>query len=169
MSSDPDKVIEKFGAEAARRDDYRGQACVVVDPGKITEVLRFLKEDPEMGYNMMVDVTSVDYSAYPKEMEGRFAVVYHLWSIERKRRIRVKSFLRDEFPRMDTAADLYDTANWGEREVYDLMGIGFDGHPDLRRIMLPETFEGHPLRKEYPLEGRGERHDFEKYDPDSEI
>lgn len=169
MSNDANRVQEKFGTDAVRTDDFRGQETVVVDPGKMSDVLKFLRDDPEMQYDMMVDVTSVDYSQWPEEVDGRFAVVYHLWSIRRKRRIRVKAYLREEFPRIDSAADLYPTADWGEREVYDLMGIRFDGHPDLRRIMLPETFEGHPLRKEYPLEGRGERHDFETYDPESEI
>jgi NADH-quinone oxidoreductase subunit C len=166
---DAQRVKEKFSNAVVETHDFRGQDTVVVDPAKVLDVLKYLRDDPEMQYTMMVDVTSVDYQGYPREMPGRFAVVYHLWSLARKCRIRVKAFLKDEYPRIDSATGLFKLADWGEREVYDLMGIRFDGHPDLRRIMLPESFEDHPLRKEYPLEGKGERDNFEKYDPDSDV
>ncbi|MHC4601521.1 MAG: NADH-quinone oxidoreductase subunit C, partial [Planctomycetota bacterium] len=97
MGSDANRVLEKFGTDGVRTDDFRGQETVVVDPGKMTDVLTFLRDDPDLQYDMMVDVTSVDYSEWPETVEGRFAVIYHLWSIRRKRRIRVKAFLRDEF------------------------------------------------------------------------
>ena len=166
---DAERVKAKFGDAVVETIDFRAQETVVVQPTRILDVLKHMRDDPDLNYDMMVDVTSVDYKGWPSEMPGRFAVVYHLWSMSRKRRIRVKAFLPDEHPRIDSAAGLFSLADWGEREVYDLMGIRFDGHPDLRRIMLPESFEGHPLRKEYPLEGRGERDVFEKYDPDSEV
>ncbi len=169
MESDLPKIREALKEAVSDTDDFRGQETVVADPERILDVLRFLRDDAEMRYDMMVDVTGVDYAEYPEEMPGRFAVVYHLWSLDRKRRIRVKAFLPADSPRIDSAVPLYQIANWGEREVYDLMGIRFDGHPDLRRIMLPESFVGHPLRKEYPLEGHGERDDFEVYDPESEV
>ncbi|MHC4780954.1 MAG: NADH-quinone oxidoreductase subunit C [Planctomycetota bacterium] len=169
MSGDASRVQEKLGTAVLETEDFRGQETLVVEPGKVLDVLRTLRDDPEFHYEMLLDVTSVDYSEWPEPVRGRFAVIYHLWSLDRKRRIRVKAFLNEEFPRIDSAAGVFRLANWAEREVYDLMGIRFDGHPDLRRIMLPETFEGHPLRKEYPLEGRGERHNFEKYDPESEV
>ncbi|MHC5036933.1 MAG: NADH-quinone oxidoreductase subunit C [Planctomycetota bacterium] len=169
MTGDAAIVQEVFGKEAVETSAFRGQETLVVDPERITEILQYLREDPKMQYTMLVDVTAVDHSLWPERVPGRFAVIYHLWSLERKRRIRVKAFLNEEYPRIDSATGLFALADWGEREVYDLMGIRFDGHPDLRRIMLPETFEGHPLRKDYPLEGQGERDEFQKYDPDEEV
>ena len=169
MSDDAAQLQTAIEGAVLDTEDFRGQETVVVDPEKVLDVLRHLRDDPAMAYNMLLDVTSVDYSQWPEPVPGRFAVVYHLWSMARKKRIRVKAFLPEDRPRIDSAAGLFPLADWGEREVYDLMGIRFDGHPDLRRILLPETYEGHPLRKEYPLEGRGERDNFEKYDPDEEV
>lgn len=169
MSGDATRVKEKFASAVLEAGAPIGQETVVVESSQVVEVLRHLRDTPDLSYTMMVDVTGVDYLGWPEPVPARFAVVYHLWSLARKRRIRVKAFLKGDPPRVPSAVGLFPLADWGEREVYDLMGIHFDGHPNLRRIMLPESFEAHPLRKEYPLEGLGERHDFETYDPESEI
>jgi NADH-quinone oxidoreductase subunit C len=127
-----------------------GDATAVIEPGRILEALRLLRDDRELDYAMLTDLCAVDYlPAVP-----RFEVVYHMYSLSRNQRVRLKVRVPAEDPRVDSAASLYPSANWMEREVWDLYGIRFDGHPDLRRILLYEEFEGHPLRKDYPKERR---------------
>jgi NADH-quinone oxidoreductase subunit C len=111
----------------------------------------------------------MDFLKYPLELleredvPERFAVVYQLTSLEHNARLRVKAYVPEEPCEIATATELWPAANWAEREVYDLYGIRFTGHPDLRRILMPENYQGHPLRKDYPLKGRGERDHFPKY------
>lgn len=120
----------------------------VVDKERIVDICRFLKEDPELSFNYLSDICGVDY--YPSK--PRFEVVYHLYSIKYKYRLRLKCRL-DEGETIPSVTGVWRTANWHEREAYDMFGIVFDGHPDLRRIYLWEGFEGYPLRKDFPLRG----------------
>lgn len=126
---------------------------VFIRPERNIEVLGWLKDDPAQRYLFLSDVTAVDYGG------GRpLQVVYQLWSLEHKRQLRVKAELPLSSLEIDSVVSLWNTANWLEREVYDLFGIRFRGHPDLRRIMMPENYaEGHPLRKDFPLRGRFSR------------
>ena len=147
---------------AAEHSEFRGQVRVVVPAAAIHDALRMLKQ---LGFDMLVDVTCVDYLHYraderPNFIRGRFGLVYLLANTETNERIAVRAFVDDPEPAVPTAVDLWEGANWLEREVWDLFGIRFAGHPDLRRIVLPEEFTAHPLRKDYPLQGRGERHNF---------
>ena len=127
-----------------------GDATVLVDAAKIVEVMRFLRDTPEIEFEMLTDVTAVDYLGE----QPRFEMVYHLYSVARNRRLRVKARVPEDPAEIDTLTELWSSANWMEREVYDMYGIRFRGHPDLRRILLYEEFEGHPLRKDYPKEKR---------------
>ncbi|HVH19626.1 MAG TPA: NADH-quinone oxidoreductase subunit C [Myxococcota bacterium] len=127
-----------------------GDATAVVDRARLLDVLRLLRDDRELDFAMLTDVTGVDY--LPRK--PRFEVVYHLYSPAKNHRVRIKVCVPEEDPRVETAVPLYASADWMEREVWDLYGIRFDGHPDLRRILLYEEFEGHPLRKDYPKERR---------------
>jgi NADH-quinone oxidoreductase subunit C len=120
-----------------------GDATATVAADRITEVLRFLRE-------MLTDLCAVDYLG----QTPRFEVVYHLHSVTRNHRVRVKARVAEDPCEIDTACDVWPSANWLEREVWDLYGIRFRGHPDLRRLLLYEEFEGHPLRKDYPKEKR---------------
>jgi NADH-quinone oxidoreductase subunit C len=117
----------------------------------------------EGGYDMLTDVTAVDY--LNQGMPERYAVVYQFYSVKENVRARVKAWVPEADPTIDSVSALYRSAPWAEREVWDLMGIKFKGHPDLKRIQLPENYEGHPLRKDYPLTGRGERMNFPRYVP----
>jgi len=137
--------------------EFRGQTRVVVPPETIFPALEFLKL--RLGFNMLVDLTCVDYLHY-EGAKDRFGLVYLLLNTEANRRLTVRTSLNDPRPAVPSAVPLWEGANWLEREVWDLFGIRFEGHPDLRRIVLPEEFAGHPLRKDYPLQGRGERHNF---------
>jgi NADH/F420H2 dehydrogenase subunit C len=137
--------------------EHRGQLAVMVKKDRIVEIGRFLHDDPELAFNHITDVTAVDY---PND-EERFEVVYHFYSIPKNQRIRLKARVREEDCTIDSVTGIWQGANFMEREVYDLMGIRFNGHPDLRRILLTDDFEGHPLRKDYPVEGRGWRNTFE--------
>lgn len=160
-------VKRRFGEQVLAWTEFRGQHGLHVKCDRIVEVLRFLRDDPSTKFVMLTDVTCVDGLKLPEEMEQdfpeRFAVVYHLYSMELNDRLRVKAFVPEDPCEIDSAAGLWAAANWAEREVYDLFGIVFRGHPDLRRILMPASYEGHPLRKDYPLKGRGERDNFPKY------
>ena len=152
-------ILDRFLAAypAAETSEFRGQSRAVVPRASIFDALEFLKE--EAGFDMLVDVTCVDYLAY-REARGRFGLVYLLLNTESGERLTVRTFVDDPDPAVPSAVPLWEGANWLEREVWDLFGIRFEGHPDLRRIVLPEEFTAHPLRKDYPMQGRGERHNF---------
>jgi NADH-quinone oxidoreductase subunit C len=132
---------------------HAGATTVVVPAAKILEVLRFLHDDPASALTMLTDQTAVDW---PKR-DKRFDVVYHLYSIPTNQRLRLKVRAGDG-ESVPSATALFASADWFEREIFDLFGIRFEGHPDLRRIMMPDEWQGHPLRKEFPLEGLPEQH-----------
>jgi len=150
MGSEPrevEKVRARF-AEALKDVIYfRGEDTLLVAPERIVEICRFLKEDPEMSFDFLVDVTGIHYL----EREYSYEVIYHLLSLGRRRRLRLRARLGEE-GEIDTVTTVWRGADWHEREAFDLVGIRFKGHPDLRRILMPEDFEGHPLRKDFALE-----------------
>jgi len=133
-----------------------GQLTLGIDRKALPAVCRVLKEHPAMRFDYLADLCGVDYlGRHPK----RFQVVYNLYSISLNHRIRIKVDL-DEGEMIDSVTEIWKTANWHERELYDMFGIEVTGHPDLKRILMPEEWEGHPLRKDYPLQGKGQREDF---------
>lgn len=142
------KLKERFPEDIKDIYEAFDLYTVVVDKDKIAEVCHFLRDDPKLRFNYLSDVCGVDY--FPKD--PRFEVVYHLYSIPFKYRIRLKCRI-NEGERVPTVVGIWKTANWHERETYDMYGIVFEGHPDLRRIYLSEEFEGYPMRKDYPLKG----------------
>ncbi|MSR22947.1 MAG: NADH-quinone oxidoreductase subunit C [Gemmatimonadetes bacterium] len=145
---------ERFGSAVLRHEVVAGDEHVVyVDASRIVELLTWLKDELSQGFNFLSDVTAVDYGG------GRpIQVVYQLYSIPHRRALRVKVELPLTNLRIDSVTRLWGTADWLEREVYDMFGVHFEGHPDLRRILMPENYaEGHPLRKDFPLRGRFSR------------
>lgn len=143
-----EEVLEALPAEAVRgREQFRGQWAVLVAMNSLLDVLSQLRD--RWGFRYLIDVTAVDF--HPRT--PRFQMVYHLWCHERNALMRVKTWVDADPPCVPSVTGLWTTADWHERECYDLFGILFDGHPDLRRILLPEAWEGHPLRKDYPTEG----------------
>jgi len=147
--------------------EFRGDTTLSVPAADLHKVMRFLRDDAACQYNFLSDVTAVDYLGYPSKMPGRFAVVYLLASYPHNRRLTVKVFLDpsidtsgiepDPALEVDSVCDIWPGAEWREREVYDMFGIRFTNHPDLRRILTWRDYPAHPLRKDYPLRGRGER------------
>jgi NADH-quinone oxidoreductase subunit C len=142
---------------AFRASEFRGQTRVIVPADMLLTALAFLKD--EQGFDLLVDVTCVDYLNY-RDATDRFGLVYCLANTATNERMIVRTFVNDPEPSVPSAVPLWEGANWLEREVWDMFGIVFTGHPDLRRILCPEEFTAHPLRKDYPLQGRGERHNF---------
>lgn len=147
-------LIEKFGLT---QSEFRGNHRVVVAADKVYGLLETLKNSH--GFNMLIDVTCVDYLEYEGATD-RFGVVYCLLNVSTGERLIVKTFINDPDPKLPTVTTLWMGADWMEREVYDMFGITFTGHHDLRRILMPDEFSAFPLRKDYPLKGRGERHNF---------
>ncbi len=130
--------------------EYAGQTTLVIKPADIVTVARYLRDTKGLIYNYLSDISSVDY--YPDyNRPGRFGVVYHLYSMLYNRRLSLKVYLQEDEPKLPTLTVVWKAANWLERESYDLMGIVFEGHPDLRRVLLPDDWDGHPLRRDYPL------------------
>jgi NADH/F420H2 dehydrogenase subunit C len=160
------KIVERLKAE--RPDSvtavggHAGQAWVETDRGRVLDLLRFLRDDPELAFDCLMDLTAVDY--LNQGAPERYCVVYNLFSFPNNAYFRVKAWVPEEDPVIDSASALWKSAPWAEREVYDLYGIEFEGHPDLKRLMLPEYYTGHPLRKDYPLTGMGERDNFPKHE-----
>jgi NADH-quinone oxidoreductase subunit C len=129
-----------------------GDDVAVIDRDALLQVASFLKNKPHE-FTMLLDLTCVDY--FPRQ--PRFEIVYHLFSLSRVQRIRLKVGLAESDPRISSLTSLWPNANWLEREVFDMFGVQFDGHPDLRRLFMYDGFEGHPLRKDYPLRRRQPR------------
>lgn len=151
---------ERFPGGVLSVAQENGQDAIEVTRDAAHDVLKALRD--EHGFDMLVDVCGVDYLKLDRR--ERFAAIYHLLSTGTKARVRVRAFVPESDPRIATASDLWPGAGWPERETYDLYGIVFTGHRDPRRILMPEGYEGHPLRKDYPLKGRGEREDFPRYE-----
>ena len=135
---------------------FRGQTRVVVPAEVAFDALSFLAEG---GFDLLVDLTCVDYLEY-RGARQRYGLVYLLASTATNQRLTARVFADDPRPTVRSVVSLWKAADWLEREVWDLFGIRFEGHPDLRRLVMPEEFTAHPLRKDYPLQGRGERHNF---------
>ncbi len=144
------KLRDRFAGIILETRSFRGDDTVLIPKEDIIEVSRFLKEDDELGYDLLVDITAVDY--LPRI--PRFEVVYHFLSLRFLHRLRVKTRVHEDDPEVPTLCGLWGCANWLEREVWDMFGIRFSGHPDLRRILMYEEFKGHPLRKDYPIRKR---------------
>jgi len=154
--------MENFGSPALRRlleffpravlatHADLGDATALVERGSLLELMRLLRDEPGLDFEMLTDLTAVDWLG----QEPRFEVVYHLYSVKQNHRVRIKSRVPENDPEIASLVSLWPSADWMEREVWDLYGIRFRGHPDLRRILLYEEFEGHPLRKDYPKEKR---------------
>ena len=154
--------MEDYGSQALRRlldalsdavletHAKLGDATAQIDASRIVDVARLLRDDPDLQFEMLTDLTCVDYI----EQQPRFEVVYHFYSVARNRRVRIKARVDADVCQIDSLIDLYPSADWMEREVWDMYGVRFEGHPDLRRLLLYEEFEGHPLRKDYPKERR---------------
>ncbi len=176
-------VTDRFPDAVSASHSYRGDATFVLRRESLLEVARFLKEDPALRMNFLMDLTAVDYSAFGKEPApaffassgvavspspqipdenpwpgppdpSRFAVVYHFFSMAHKHRLRLVVPVEEAVAEVDSLTGLWPGANWLEREVWDMFGIEFRGHPDLKRILMYEEFEGHPLRKDYPVKKR---------------
>jgi NADH-quinone oxidoreductase subunit C len=143
------KLKEKFGERVIETHAYRGDDTAIIKKEALLDVARFLKEDSQLQYNFLIDVTAVDYLKMGRT--PRFEVVYHFFSLPHKQRVRIKVPLNEPDLEVDSLVPLWPGANWYEREVYDMFGVRFRGHPHLRRILLYDEFEGHALRKDYPI------------------
>jgi NADH-quinone oxidoreductase subunit C len=144
---------EKYPEDVLETIMPQGDATAVIRPESLTRIIEFLKKDPSLQFDFLVDITAIDYL----EKKPRFSVVYHLLSLPFNRRLRLKVPVDDGETALDSLTPWWGAANWLEREVWDMFGIRFDGHPDLKRILMYEGFEGHPLRKDYPIRRRQPR------------
>lgn len=144
-----ERLREKFPAEVEETASSLGDDLAVIDKGAVLPVMTYLKGKPE-DYAMLLDLTCVDY----RGEEPRFEMVYHLFSLTHNKRLRIKTRLPESDLLIASLTSLWKNADWLEREVYDLFGVNFEGHPDLRRLFMYDGFEGYPLRKDYPLRRR---------------
>jgi NADH-quinone oxidoreductase subunit C len=149
------RLAERIGDGMLDRHAYRGDHTAIVSRDAVGQALALCRDDAALRFDMLIDVTAVDYLRFPGREDGpRFDVVYHLYSTEHHHRLRLKVPVEQDDPWVPTASGLWPIANWLEREVWDMFGIRFAGHPDLRRLLMYEEFEGHPLRKDYPITRR---------------
>lgn len=146
-----ERLQANFGAAVLETHSQHGDDTAVVDASKWAAIAAFCRNDSAMDFNMLTDITAVDY---PEREEGRLEVVMHLYSLNKRHRIRLKARIGeqelDTNPEIATVTHIWPGANWLEREVFDMFGVNFTGHPDLRRILMYPEFTGHPLRKDYP-------------------
>ena len=160
-----ESVQAALGEKAVSVAEAIGEVTLVVKAADLLNVLTTLRDRAELGFEQLMDLCGVDYSTYSGYEGARFAVVYHLLSLKHNQRLRVRVFCAaDDFPVVDSVIGVWPAANWFEREAFDLFGIVFDGHPDLRRILTDYGFIGHPFRKDFPISGNVEM----RYDPDQQ-
>lgn len=158
------QVKDRLGERVLNPKIAFGELTIELPRADLPETCRVLRDTPALAFEQLIDLCGVDYLEYGEgSWEGpRYAVVYHLLSVSRNHRIRLRVFLDDDAPVVDSVNDVWGAANWFEREAFDLFGIVFDGHPDLRRILTDYGFVGHPFRKDFPLVGYVEM----RYDSD---
>ena len=152
-----ERVTEQFAQDIIETHAFRGDETVIVRPAALRKVAQFLKDTPELDFNFLMDLTAVDYLFFAGgriQKEFRFEVVYHFYSLKHNHRIRLKVPVDEKKAEVDTLSDLWASANWYEREVWDMFGIRFKGHPNLKRILMYEEFQGHALRKDYQFNKR---------------
>ena len=169
MNSKLEAISERLATLLDGRDfsvhEHVGELTLVIQRADMLAVMRLLRDDYNLNFEQLIDVCGVDYQSYGDgAWQGkRFASVYHLLSVNKNHRLRVRVFAEeDDFPVVDSMIDIWPAANWFEREAFDLFGIVYEGHPDLRRILTDYGFVGHPFRKDFPLSGYVEM----RYDPD---
>lgn len=150
------RLIAQFGADVIEQTEHRGELSIHIPAERLVEVVAFLKDEADLKFDMLKDICAVDW--YRRKQ--RFELIYNLWSIDHNLRLRVKCYTEENRPHVDSLTGLYKSANWYERETYDMHGILFEGHPDLRRMYMPEDFVDptsgeplYPLRKEFPMMG----------------
>ena len=143
------RLKEKFPKYNFETSEFRNELTVKLDKKNIVKVCKFLKENEELEFKLCEDVTAIDWA----KRTDRFTVVYHIFSLKNNFRLRLKADVDESDCSIETVTSVWKSANWAEREVYDMYGIKFKGHPDLRRMYMPEEFEYHPLRKDFPLMG----------------
>jgi NADH-quinone oxidoreductase subunit C len=146
-------VQEKFASEIVSSRLFRGEKTIVVKKDRIVEIGRLLRDHPDTNYNYLSDVIAIDHLDHIQGDEPRYEVVYNLYSMATFNRFRLKAQVSEDDPTIDTVEGVWASAGWNEREVYDLFGITFNNHSDLRRILMPDDWVGHPLRRDYPLGG----------------
>jgi NADH-quinone oxidoreductase subunit C len=139
----------QFGEAIVAADSFRGQDCITISADKVVDVCTYLRDTEDSAYNMLTDLTAVDYMG----RDPRFTVVYNLYSFSQNTRLRLKAPIA-EGASLSTVEGVWKAANWMEREVYDLFGIEFEGHSNMKRILLWDGYDGHPLRKDFPLTGK---------------
>ncbi len=157
----PDLAIDPKPLLSRADGSTPGQMYISVPPVRLLEVMGFLRDHEQTRFEQLIDITCVDYLAFPRPPgHDRFGLTYSLLSLSREHRLWVKCFVSDPDPEVPSVTSIWKGADWMEREVYDMFGIRFSGHPDLRRILTWEGFPAWPLRKDYPLRGRGERENY---------
>jgi NADH-quinone oxidoreductase subunit C len=149
------RLRDRFGAAIVETHEFRGDTTAVVDRAALVDALRFCRDEPALGFDMLTDLTAADYLKFPGREDGpRFEVVYQLYSLAHNHRLRLKVRVDEDDAVVPTAVPLWPIANWLEREVWDMFGVRFAGHPDPRRLLMYEQFVGHALRKDYPINRR---------------
>jgi len=146
-----DFLQNNFSDSLIKEDKFRGDISFYVKKEALFNICQTLQENTELDFKLLADITSVDWLNHANERDGRFEIVYNLYSIKNKYRFFIKVLLKDENPEIDSVVDIWAGANWMEREVYDMMGIKFIGHPDMRKIITSDDLVGHPLRRDFPL------------------
>ena len=152
MSDLHTKLQQRFLDAVTETHDYRGDETAIVKRENLLEILSFIKSDPDFDMNVLIDLTAVD--GLGMKIRPRFEVVYHFFSLAKNHRLRVKVKVEEKDAVMPSVTTLWPAANWFEREIWDMFGIRFEGHPNLKRILMYEEFVGHPLRKDYPINKR---------------
>ena len=150
------RLTAQFPGQILQCITFHGQTGVVVQPARLVDILRWLRDTPDISMNHLRSLCGVDNARRKEPGLARFEVVYNLYSTLLRHELRLRAEIDSKEPAIDSVVSLWPSANWLERETYDLMGIRFTGHPDLCRVLLPDDWQGHPLRKEYSLKGKGE-------------
>ncbi|MGE0101301.1 MAG: NADH-quinone oxidoreductase subunit C [Blastocatellales bacterium] len=148
--ADASLIRDKFSDTIEEIIEAIGEITLVVKREGLVELMTWLRDEPSLSFDYLSDIGGLDLGEFASP---RFAVAYQLYSLDRNHRLRVKVFVDEDDARLPTLWNVWKTSNWLEREIFDMFGITFDGHPDLRRILMPADYEGHPLRKDFPIKG----------------